>query len=236
VTLDPQDPSLWGGLGLFESFTVRTGRPLAADRHLARLQRGAACLGLPWTSKWEAELSDFLSLLSGDHALRLLLTAGGRRILRATAWSPTPSAALWQHSALPTGLPPSLKHTLRGAWTWTEAQRGGELLFVENGCWTETSRANLWAVRDGCLRTPPLDGILPGVTRSLLLEAAADAGLEVRVEPLPVGPVDELYISSSLRDLCPVTRLDGMPIAGQGPVGERLQSAFRERIASSQES
>ena len=80
----------------------------------------------------------------------------------------------------------------------------------------------------GCLYTPPLDGrILPGITRAVLLECADELGIAVHQAPLPrTAPMDELYLSSSLKILAPVSRLDGEPAPGEGPVGMRLREAF----------
>jgi branched-chain amino acid aminotransferase len=109
------------------------------------------------------------------------------------------------------------------------------LLLDRDGFVTEGASSNVFAVREGALLTPPLEaGILEGVTRAVVLELAREAGLEVREVPLRPGGLasaDELFITSSAREVLPATRLDGRPVgSGQvGPVTTRLHSLFRCR-------
>jgi branched-subunit amino acid aminotransferase/4-amino-4-deoxychorismate lyase len=60
-----------------------------------------------------------------------------------------------------------------------------------------------------------------------LLECAKELGVPVNEAPLPLDtPMDELYLSSSLKVLCPVDTLDDKPAPGEGPVGQGLRKAF----------
>jgi len=73
---------------------------------------------------------------------------------------------------------------------------------------------------------------LDGVTRAALLEAGSEAGLvchEVQLDAY--AEYEELYLASTLKELAPVTQLDGAPGPGAGPVGARLHSAFRALVA-----
>lgn len=111
-----------------------------------------------------------------------------------------------------------------------------EALIVDHaGNVVEGATSNLFAVRGGRLITPPEEaGILPGITRALLIGVAAEQGIPVELRPLSVGEVlsaDELCISSSIRELLPVVRVDSQPIGTgrPGPTTERLLRAFREK-------
>ena len=90
----------------------------------------------------------------------------------------------------------------------------------EDGAVLEASRANLFAVRDGALLTPPLDGrILPGITRGRVIEAAESSGVAVREESLSredLLAADEVLLTGSVRGIEPVAALDGTPLAGAG--------------------
>ena len=87
--------------------------------------------------------------------------------------------------------------------------------------------ANVFVVRQGVILTPPDDGrILRGVTRAALLDAARAEGLAIREEAVRAGPCDEFYVASTLKELAPVVRLDGRPVAGAGPAGAALAAAF----------
>jgi branched-subunit amino acid aminotransferase/4-amino-4-deoxychorismate lyase len=88
-------------------------------------------------------------------------------------------------------------------------------------------------VEGGTLLTPSLElGILAGVTRDTLLEAAAEAGLPVEEGSYPLSRLaaaEEVFISSSVREVMPVVALDGDPISDgrPGPMAARMQAALR---------
>lgn len=99
----------------------------------------------------------------------------------------------------------------------------------------EGTTSNVFAVQKGELVTPPEDaGILPGITRALLLSAAADIGLPVRfamMTPEDLSRSEEVFLSSSLREVLPVVRVDGAVVADGKPgrVTRELHAAFRRR-------
>jgi branched-chain amino acid aminotransferase len=99
----------------------------------------------------------------------------------------------------------------------------------------EGATSNVFAVRAGRLITPPIAlGILPGITRAHVLLVAKELSLEVEERPLLVSELsglDELFISSSIRELVPVVRVDGQAIGAgvPGPLAQRLLEAFRAR-------
>lgn len=103
----------------------------------------------------------------------------------------------------------------------------------------EGTTSNVFVVRDGRLCTPPLAvGILPGITRAHLLAVAPGAGVAVDETPLEVSDVlgaDEVFLSSSLREVLPVVRVDGRTIGSghPGPVTRRLHEAFRRSVGLS---
>lgn len=133
---------------------------------------------------------------------------------------------------------PAAKTGARGAHV--RAQRAAraagahEALFVDAaGRVTEGTSSNLFLVRGGLLLTPPLDaGILEGVTRGVVLRLAAAEGVRAEERPLTTADLaqaDELFITSTAREILPATRL-GAAAVGQGrpgPVTARLHAAFR---------
>jgi branched-chain amino acid aminotransferase len=117
-----------------------------------------------------------------------------------------------------------------------EARAAGahEAFLLDHGGYvTEGSSSNVFVVRDGIVRTPPLAaGILEGVTRGVVLRLAR--GLGLRAEEVPLRPedlegADEVFITSTVREILPVTRLGSHGVgAGQpGAVTRRLHGAFR---------
>jgi branched-chain amino acid aminotransferase len=120
-----------------------------------------------------------------------------------------------------------------------EARDGGAheaFLLDDRGYVTEGSSSNVFAVKDGRIRTPPVGaGILEGVTRGVVLRLARGEGIpveEVAMRPEDLETADELFITSTLREILPVTRLGPHAVGPgrPGPVTYRLHGAFR-RIA-----
>ncbi len=124
-----------------------------------------------------------------------------------------------------------------------EAKRAGagEALIVDDrGQVAEGATSNVFAVLDGgALVTPPeSDGILPGITRETVLEVAGALGITVAFSSLPLEALKrarEVFVSSSIRELMPVVRVDDAVIGSgaPGPTTQRLLAAFRDRCARS---
>lgn len=105
-----------------------------------------------------------------------------------------------------------------------------------DGYVTECSTSNLFVVKAGVLITPSLEcGLLDGVTRGRLLELAADAGIETREAKLRADDLldaDEVFVSSSFKEVMPVRTIDGAIVRGgaPGPVTARMAALYREEI------
>ncbi len=99
---------------------------------------------------------------------------------------------------------------------------------------TEASTANLFALVDGVWCTPPLDaGLLAGVTRGLILAFLAETGEAVEerhLTPDDLRRAEEIFLSATLRDISPVTHLDGRALhAGEpGPNTAQLMRRFED--------
>jgi branched-chain amino acid aminotransferase len=94
----------------------------------------------------------------------------------------------------------------------------------------------VFVVTAGVLRTPPEDsGCLLGVTRALILELAGRLGIDAEEEAMPltaVATADEAFVSSSTRELQPISSVDGNLLpAAPGPVTTLLADAFRRMVA-----
>ncbi|MCU0663068.1 MAG: aminotransferase class IV [Myxococcota bacterium] len=104
------------------------------------------------------------------------------------------------------------------------------LLVDHQGFLTEGTSSNLFAVRRGQLLTPPLrSGLLAGVTRALVMRLAEDSGIvcqEQRLAPDDLFTMDEVLLTSTLREVAPVVEMDGRPIGTgkPGPMFARLRA------------
>ena len=114
-----------------------------------------------------------------------------------------------------------------------EIQGASEALLHRGGWLTEGSTSNLFIVQNGQIVTPPRDAlILNGITRGLVFELAQSRGQPIREERFTLETLyqaDEIWITNSTCEICPVTELDGKTIGNGeiGPVSHILNEAFQ---------
>jgi branched-chain amino acid aminotransferase len=130
---------------------------------------------------------------------------------------------------------------LNNALAMQEAYRRGAdegLMCNYRGELSECSQANFFIVRGGVALTPETDaGLLEGLTRSFLFEVGQDVGIQVRSEtllPKDLETADEAFITSTTRELSPVTRIDDRVIGNgkPGPATLKLLEGYRKRARS----
>ena len=109
-----------------------------------------------------------------------------------------------------------------------------ETILFRDGFMTEGAASNIFAVKQGVLLAPPKDRfMLPGITYDVVLELAAAHGLPAEVGPVAEATArsaDELWMTSSTKEVLPIVRLDGQPVGtGQpGPVFKRMHAWYQE--------
>ncbi|MER7753015.1 branched-chain amino acid transaminase [Kitasatospora sp. NPDC097643] len=142
----------------------------------------------------------------------------------------------------PNAVPPAAKATgpyLNSVLARREANDAGydeALLLGPDGSVSECTGENVFAVRDGVLRTPPSSaGALEGITQDTVLTLARDLGLPVRVEGLlrsDLYAADELFVCGTAAGIVPVRALDDRePPATPGPVTARLREAYAAAVS-----
>jgi D-alanine transaminase len=108
-----------------------------------------------------------------------------------------------------------------------------EALFIRDGFVTEGTHTNVFGVKDGTVLThPPDHHILPGITRTVLLELCRALGIPISESPIPepeLTRLDELFLTCTTAEVIPVLRVNDVAVADgkPGPITRRLQSAFR---------
>jgi branched-chain amino acid aminotransferase len=115
-----------------------------------------------------------------------------------------------------------------------EARRGGydeALLLDTEGYVAEGSGENVFVIRDGIVRTPPLSSVLPGITRDAVIRILRDAGIEVREELFARDAfyiADEAFMTGTAAEVTPVVELDDRKIASgtPGPITRKVQQVF----------
>lgn len=111
---------------------------------------------------------------------------------------------------------------------------GDEVVLFRDGYLTESSASNIAAVKNGVILCPPMDNlILSGITYELMIELARKnkMPLEVRrVHRREVRKADELWITSSTKEVVPIVRLDDKPIGDgkPGPMFKKMRQLFEE--------
>jgi branched-chain amino acid aminotransferase len=243
------DHGLTVGDGVFETIKAVDGEPFALRRHLARLRRSATGLGLevPCT---DADLEAAIAGVLGDQPpalarVRVTVTAGpaplgsergndGPTVVVAAseAGPPAPTTAAvvvpWrrnEHDAV-AGLKTTSYAANVVALAYAKERGGTEALFANTaGELCEGTGSNVFVVLDGRLLTPPLgSGCLAGVTRDLVLRATA---AEERAVPMAaLDDAEELFLTSTTRDVQALHRLDGRDLDAPGPVTAEAVAAF----------
>jgi branched-chain amino acid aminotransferase len=105
------------------------------------------------------------------------------------------------------------------------------ILLDTQGLVAEASGENLFVVREGGLRTPPLPTVLGGITRDAVIAIARDKGIAVREEPLTRDELyiaDEVFLTGTAAEVTPIREIDRRQIGAgsRGPVTRALQTAF----------
>jgi branched-chain amino acid aminotransferase len=260
--ISPADRGFLLGDGVFETLRSHSGRLPTLDEHLDRLAAGARALGI--TPPPLAELGrGALELLAAsgiaDARVRITLTSGtGPPGLARGAAEPT---ALITVAPLPERPPVATavvvpwihdeRRPLAGVKTTSRAEsvialaharaRGAdEALFLNTaGKVCEATTANVFAVRDEVVATPPLSaGCLAGITREQVLDLCRLLEIEAEEKDLPpdvLRTADELFLTSSTRGVQPLVALDSVAIGSgeAGPLTQRLAAELERRQAAS---
>jgi branched-subunit amino acid aminotransferase/4-amino-4-deoxychorismate lyase len=115
------------------------------------------------------------------------------------------------------------------------------ILLNERGFIAEGSMSNIFLVAEGMLLTPSEEsGILPGITREAVLELARELGVEAAEGEIPLADLlraDEAFLTSSVREVMPITSIDNKPVAkgSPGPVTRRLMAAYSHLVETTLE-
>lgn len=257
------DRGLLYGDGLFETLRTYRGQPFLLKEHLARLQVSADFLGLVVPRRpWRRDLAALLKrngLLATDAWVRITVTRGvGARGLLPPA-QPRPTVIVMagrldraiarvQRYGARVALVPFARHGflaehkvlnyLPGVLGKVIAARHDafEGLFVNaEGRITEGTTTNVFAWRGKRLLTPPITGILPGLTRRIVIELAVADGARVAERPLSADDLldaDEAFLTSSLAEVVPIIAVNARSV-GSGTVGprtQRMQQLYRQMV------
>jgi branched-chain amino acid aminotransferase len=245
------------GDGLFETIRLYHGRPFRWAQHMRRLQCGLELLrlGLPFSldalRTQAAELVQRNALDEG--VLRLSVSRGpGPRGYSAQGAGPATVVLSLHPSAQATAPARPIRLHTSGVRVWTadplaqiksanklrhilarvEAEAAGAdaaLLLNEQGQVAEADSANVFWIEAGVVCTPPLEaGVLPGITRAVVLELCPRLDLtwrEAVAWPQTLWSAEAVFLTSSVQGIVSVGALDGRPLS-TSPVVDRLRQAY----------
>ena len=109
-----------------------------------------------------------------------------------------------------------------------------ETILFRDGLLTEASASNVFVVKAGVIQAPPKSNlILPGITYDVVVELASDAGLPLELRDVPEAEVrmaDEVWVTSSSKEILAIVSLDGKPIGDgkPGPMFRRMYALYQE--------
>jgi branched-chain amino acid aminotransferase len=252
--VSPLDHGLTTGDGVFETLKIVNGQPFAVTKHLERLVVSATGLGLPEPDLTRVEEA-IAAVVKADPGiafgrLRITYTAGPSPLSseRGTAAPtlfvashaierPAPASAIitvpWvrnERSAV-SGLKTTSYAENVLALAYAKERGGSEAIFANTvGNLCEGTGSNIFCVFDGELVTPPLvSGALAGVTRNLVL--AWFGAVERDVPLAKLAEADEIFLTSTTRDVQAVHRADDRDLAAPGEVTMAVAKVFAERSA-----
>jgi branched-chain amino acid aminotransferase len=247
------------GWGVFSTIRVAGGVLFEWERHFARMKRDAQLIRVPFSGDADWLEQRLLRLVerneANDATLRVAVVRNRGGLFEgpnlATDFDVvafTTGLNDWG-SGVRLGVVPQARHAgsrFAGvkftSWAmnltmYEEAHDHGfdeVVLLNERDEVSECTSANIFIVKDGEVWTPPLDsGCLSGVTRDLLLNEIRVPGIRVGEKTLQLSDLeaaDEVFITSTTRDLLSVTSVEGLHIRQQGKTRDALQAAFSHYI------
>jgi branched-chain amino acid aminotransferase len=259
--LSPGQAGLICGWGIFTTIRISRGEAFAYERHWRRLEKDAALIRLPMpysSAKVRVSLHEVIRANQvTDGCARIYLVYNQVGFWQSDEKHPEVDLIIYSAPApqyrepVRLGLREQGRHAksplagvkstswLQNVWAVAEAQKEGfdeVVLLNERGEVAECTAANIFAVKNGKVFTPPLNsGCLEGVTRGILFEIAPEAGVAVveqALHPDDLYTADEIFISSTNRNLIGVGEIAGNKIAtAPGPVTHQLNDLFDSYVA-----
>jgi branched-chain amino acid aminotransferase len=257
--LAPGQVGLLAGWGVFTTLKVSGGVPFAFERHWARISRDAAAMHVPLPGDPAALRQRLLELVEANGAfhstLRLVIVRNGggmwagpsngraSDVIALTAdskdWGDGVKLGIVahaRHAACEFSTTKILSWAMNLTWVENAQQRGLDevILLNELGEVAECTSANIFVSTGGQVWTPPISsGCLPGITREVLLGEIHVPGIQIaekRLTPAELEAADEVFITSTTRNLLPVREIEGKAIGRTEETSRALSEAFGEYV------
>ncbi len=260
IHVSPLDRGFLFGDGVYEVIPVYGGVPLRGREHFERLQRSMDEIRLANphpVDAWLALVDQLLAHHPGNQSVYIQVTRGvpqkrdhaipaglAPTVFMMCQPLPTPSReAIEQGVACVTARDfrwekchiksTSLLGNVLARQLSVDAG-ATETILLRDGFVTEASASNVFVVKDGRVAAPPQDHrILLGITYDLLVRLAREGAVALDIRPVPEAELraaDEVWLSSSTKEVLAVTTLDGRPVgdARPGPVFRRMHALYQD--------
>jgi branched-chain amino acid aminotransferase len=255
------DHGLLFGDSVYETLRTYEGKPFLFSRHFARLEHSARAieLKLPWTkSKTLEEVR--ATLIPGECRIRVVITRGVGDVEADIETCTDPAVIIIVVPLIPVpervyqqGVDVVIS-TVRRSTRFADIKTGSlihqvlarreaklkhayeAILLTADDKLSDGITSNIYMIRDGKLLTPSRDaGIVDGITRGVVLELARDMGLHVAeglFETNEIHRAQEMFLTSSTREVVPIARVDGKLVGSgkPGPVTLMLLRGYRAAI------
>ena len=259
LTLSPGQTGFMNGWGVFSTIRVYDGVLFAWERHFARMRHDAQLMRVPFPTDSTVLEEQLHRLIDANRASEATLRVAVVRnrggifeghgiacdydVVAFTAnvhdWGESVRLGVIPHARHAANEFAGVKYT---SWsqnlTWYERAHEQGLdevvLLNERGEVAECTSANIFIALGEQVFTPPLaSGCLPGVTRAVLLEEVRVPGVRVTEKtlfPKDLEAADEVFITSTTRELLPVVAVEGLQIRAGQAVCQRLVAGLKEHV------
>ena len=260
ISISPLDRGFLFGDGVYEVIPVYGGVPLRAREHFERLQRSMDEIGLanPHTvPEWIAATMALLAHHPGDQSVYIQVTRGVPpkrdhampKGLQPTVFMMCQPLATPSREAVENGVACITSRDFR--WEKCHIKSTSllgnvmarqlsvdagatETILLRDGFVTEASASNVFVVKAGRVSAPPRDNlILMGITYELVMQLAAEGAVQLEARAVTENELraaDEIWLSSSTKEVLAVTSLDGRPVGNgkPGPLFRRMHALYQE--------
>jgi len=263
ISISPLDRGFIFGDGVYEVIPVYEGVALRAREHFERLQRSMDAIGLAnprSIDEWIAAVDALLAHHPGNQSVYIQVTRGAPakrdhvipQGLEPTVFMMCQPLATPSREAVEDGVACVTARDFRWEKCHIKStsllgnvlarqisvEAGAiETIMLRDGLLTEASASNVFVVKDGAVAAPPRDNlILMGITYDLVVALAAQGAVRLEIRPVTEAELraaDEIWLSSSTKEVLAVTTLDGKPVGGgkPGPLFRRMHALYQEHKA-----
>lgn len=249
------DRAYYFGDGVYDATSVANGTPFALEEHLDRFYNSCRLLEIPFSMSREeltGELMKVVKAFDGEHGLLYWQASRGTayRGHKYPEGDVKPNLMIMLNPIHPAPMHKKVKlitmedtryfhcniktlNLIPNVMAAQKAESMGcdETVFHRGDRVTECAHSNVSIIKDGVLRTAPLDNlILPGITRKHMIELAGELGIPVVEEPFTVEELftaDEVIVSRSGALCHAAESIDGKPVGGKAPeILDKLYAAY----------